>query len=76
MNQVRGTFIAHMQSCSTDPQAPLSSVHSEAMAHEWGDDSWTLQQQSIVAAHTQLDGPISGTPTWVAYLAAYDALHR
>ena len=88
MDQVWGTFSAHMQSCSTDPQVPLSSAHPEAMAdlcwlnhlwaaaHDWGDDSWSSKQQSIAAAHTQLDSLFGEAPTWEAYLAAYDALHR
>ena len=88
MDQMCRTFSAHLQSCSTGPQAPLSSVDPEAMAdlcwlnhlwttaHERGDDSWSSQQQFIAAAHTQLDDLFGGTPTWEAYLAAYEALHR
>ena len=85
MEQVRGTFSAHMLSCSADPQAPLSSVdpgtmadicwlnHLWATAREWGDDSdsWSSQQQSIAAAHTQLDALFGWAPTWEAYLTAY-----
>ena len=86
MEHVWGTICAHVVSCSADPQAPLSSVdpdtmavlswlnHLWATAHEWGDDSnsWSSQQQSITAAHTQLDAVFCLAPTWDAYLLAYE----
>ena len=88
MEQVRGTFSAHMLSCSADPQAPLSSVdpdtmadlcwlnHLWATAHEWGDDSWSSQQRFIAAAHTQLDAVFGLGTDLGGLLDRIRALHR